>query len=330
MPNSLKADFLYGNALWDRIGALTTRATARLGAVPFVGRNALAILGFEADDLLVCAIDDDVVARGLVNPMAVEELVEHGVDVRSVPRLHAKVLIFNRTAVIGSMNASENSKTLIEAGIVTTDSTLVASARSFVLKLADGAPGVTSQELAAWKRLWRTAAASEPQLRAPALVDRPTEPFRLLIGECSGQRPDARDRAEAERLEPEGRRLARSGYRTDWRTWMLEPGQTGPGVRYGDWLLDVILRKDTDTPVRVRPPAQVVSKPVIYKVGRGRRAIFHIRWRKDARSITFHRFQEAINVGGLGDAVSRAVADFRLHTVRTEAGRRDALSVWSG
>lgn len=68
-------------------------------------------------------------------PAALAHYLGAGVRVLSSPNLHAKVIVTDRRAVIGSANASHNSTVADEAVIITDDPDLIAAARTFIDKM---------------------------------------------------------------------------------------------------------------------------------------------------------------------------------------------------
>ena len=84
--------------------ALTAPGVLRV-AVPYWGNEPLHFLGIAAKDAprlqVICNLQS-----GACDPDAIEELLELGAQVRSLPALHAKVYFGEEVAVVGSANAS--------------------------------------------------------------------------------------------------------------------------------------------------------------------------------------------------------------------------------
>jgi hypothetical protein len=92
------------------------------------------VLPLKVKDTLVCDASSATVASGSTNPYTLKACLDAGVDVYSYPDLHAKVIVGQGTAWIGSANASRHSRdTLWEAVLETTDA--VRQARDFVNQL---------------------------------------------------------------------------------------------------------------------------------------------------------------------------------------------------
>ncbi len=102
-------------------------------AVAFWGKGALASLGLDGQRAkgtkIICNLES-----GATNPDVVKQLIRLGADVKSNPKLHAKVYASGSTVILGSSNASANGlvvegdnelKGWIEANIMTDDPKLV-------------------------------------------------------------------------------------------------------------------------------------------------------------------------------------------------------------
>jgi len=88
------------------------------------------------NSVLVVNMGKDAVERGLTSPYAVEKFLKNGVRVYTKDNLHAKVVVLGDRAIVGSMNASRNSASVLtEAAIETTEAKAVRACRRFVLSL---------------------------------------------------------------------------------------------------------------------------------------------------------------------------------------------------
>jgi hypothetical protein len=76
-------------------------------------------LPLKRGSVLVVRADRATMEQGQTDPWELEELVKNGVRVFPLKNLHAKMFIFAKWAVVGSMNASTNSWAggLLEAAV---------------------------------------------------------------------------------------------------------------------------------------------------------------------------------------------------------------------
>lgn len=105
-------------------------------SVAYFGKGASSLLKLPKGSRLVVDASERAVSSGQTSPADLLKLLKAGVDVYSVPNLHAKVYVFGRKAFIGSANVSRNSsENLVEALLLTTDAEAVAQSKAFVRSL---------------------------------------------------------------------------------------------------------------------------------------------------------------------------------------------------
>jgi len=116
--------------LWRQIDRHAKKCNVRSAAIAYFTDNGIRI--GEGDRLVVDASDASVQCRQTSRDL-LRELVDAGAEVYSYPGLHAKVMVFDSVAVVGSMNSSHFSREkLQEAAILTDDPHTVQSARLFI------------------------------------------------------------------------------------------------------------------------------------------------------------------------------------------------------
>lgn len=119
---------------WDAIQLRASRQKAFV-AVPFIGKGAAELLPIPAGSVLVTRFSEAAVRAGQVDPTEILKFLTNNVKVHADHRLHAKVYVFGRTCFIGSANASNSSRKLIEACLQCTDPAIVKGARAMVVGL---------------------------------------------------------------------------------------------------------------------------------------------------------------------------------------------------
>ncbi|HXF70467.1 MAG TPA: phospholipase D family protein [Thermoflexus sp.] len=113
------ARLLHGKALWKEIRQLAQRSQCLIAAVGFVGKRPDRLLQWPRRSVLIADLSEARVREGSSSAKGALRLLKQGVKVLSLPGLHAKVFLFDRHAVVGSMNLSEDSQErLEEAGVV--------------------------------------------------------------------------------------------------------------------------------------------------------------------------------------------------------------------
>jgi len=125
---------LYCSDLWDVIKHLSSSSAHRHAAVAYVTDDAALRFG-EGDTLIVDA-SPSAIRTGQTSAKLLKKAFREGAELFSCPDLHAKILVFDRTAVIGSANISQSSTgRLLEAAVVTDGISLVSAARNVLAQL---------------------------------------------------------------------------------------------------------------------------------------------------------------------------------------------------
>ncbi len=124
-------------SLWQEIDRCARNSRAKSVAIAYFTENGIGLR--EGDRLVVDASDRAVKSRQTDREL-LTQLVSQGVRVFSFPGLHAKVMVFDSIAIVGSMNSSHSSRHhLQEAAIVSDELATVNSARFFIDQLIDDA-----------------------------------------------------------------------------------------------------------------------------------------------------------------------------------------------
>lgn len=94
---------------------LTGPRSAVTAIVSFIGASGETILPLRRGDSLVCNADESTIKLGLTNPETLLKFLNMGVRIYSIQGLHAKVIVGDDFAWIGSANASDSG--LLEATV---------------------------------------------------------------------------------------------------------------------------------------------------------------------------------------------------------------------
>jgi hypothetical protein len=96
---------------------------------------------------VICDLSRDTVGRGASSARGARELHAKGIRLWSVRDLHAKIYIFDKSAIVASANLSENSARLIEAGVLITEASAVERLRAYARHLQKGALPMNSDAI---------------------------------------------------------------------------------------------------------------------------------------------------------------------------------------
>lgn len=184
--------FISGPDVWSTIwdAASAHKSGPRYAAVAYVSSAGSALLAaFGRGDMVVCNAGPQALYTGSTDPDALAELLRRKVRVVSVDDLHAKVFVFDQSAIIGSANASQAAVGgNVEAATVSSDATLRSKAREFIDAQAKRGVDVDARFVKEARRLFlpmrRTPWAS-PSSTSASL----THQCRVLVWEYEGGTP---------------------------------------------------------------------------------------------------------------------------------------------
>jgi len=133
-----RADVLkvVSNRLWNVIGAKSRVASMRRAAIAYVGESPPIIFG--KGDLLVVDASDSSIKSGRTSARALAAFHKAGAELFSYPHLHAKVMLLDDWAVVGSANASRPSEIVyLEAAVITDRPDITGQVERLISELAE-------------------------------------------------------------------------------------------------------------------------------------------------------------------------------------------------
>lgn len=138
-PIRLSVMEILSDHLWLHIKR-EARVSSRMSAAIAYITDASAFLPRSDDSLIVVNASDRALEAGSTDPRVLRIFMDAGVKLYSSSNLHAKAIAFDRSAFIGSMNASRSSQDrLIECALLIKDSSLVSQTHALVSELATDA-----------------------------------------------------------------------------------------------------------------------------------------------------------------------------------------------
>ncbi len=291
--------------IWICIQDKAKHAEQRKGAIAYVTDTRL--LPLRADDVLVTDASDASIAGGRTSATAIDQYFRAGVNLFSLPALHAKVIVLDDWAVIGSANASRNSASVyFEAAVITDRPDVVGQTDTLIQSFADAA---TPIDKAFVERILKI-----PVVRTPEAF-KPKRPSSLKhVGASTEQRfwlvslhDEAAYPGNKEAVEKVSEQLQRKSNAgiVDWFWWRGNarfPSQ----AREGDVIVECL-----------RPLAkiQTTRRVRVYRHGRIARIFqepgvkaktFHCIWPSDHndRSVSWSEFQKLAKRAGVNRKLS--------------------------
>lgn len=148
---------LLSAGLWNRLRTLAKSAKKRYAAIAYVTDDTK--IAFGKGDVLIIDASDEAIRSGQTSAAVLKAAWKRKAQIVSVTRLHAKVYIFDKYAVIGSANLSKESERRTEAALVTDQPTIVSAARVLIDRLKDEGEAVDGEFIA---RICKLPVTSRP------------------------------------------------------------------------------------------------------------------------------------------------------------------------
>lgn len=306
------------DGLWERVTALSKKASRRHVAVAWLARGASELLHLDDGDTLVVNMSDASVKTGCTDPREVASYLDRGVRVFSVENLHAKVFVFDETVVVGSSNVSNHSaRDLVEAAIEIVDGKVRAGILRWIrsLALAPVTPELAKAKLTLYKPpAWgRGRVTTRPRGRSKATVD----VGRLwIVNTQPRKRTSPREEALLETQAEDAKDLL-----ADTTSYSVETIRYHAGSRFarGARLGDLVVVIHSDGPsIEVYPPARFLMGRRYTSDGAKRIGV-HLESRDDADAYYWRDFKRSAAASGL------AVRKYTEREVRDPAVREGVL-----
>lgn len=136
---------------WKHVGAVAQKAKQRQVAIAYVTQD---LIGFRKGDVLVTDASEAAISAGETDAKLLLKLARRGVALFSCPALHAKVLLLDEVAVIGSGNMSDSSRSaLVEAAVMTDSPSIVSGVASLIEQLKRQSTQLDDKSLRALEKI---------------------------------------------------------------------------------------------------------------------------------------------------------------------------------
>lgn len=132
--------------VWDEISTIAKKSTTKLAAIAYVTDDTKICFG-KGDTLIVDA-SDSAIETAQTSVRVLQDALKRGAALYSCANLHSKLLVLDRTVVVGSANMSKRSAhSLIEAALISDYPGTLATARAFITKLAEASAVIDTKFL---------------------------------------------------------------------------------------------------------------------------------------------------------------------------------------
>ena len=253
----------------------------RRAAIAYVGDSPPMIFG--KGDLLVVDASDSSIKSGRTSAKVLAAFYEAGAELFSNPHLHAKAMVLDDWAVVGSANASRHSENVyIEAAVITNRPDIAGQVERLISELAEHSAIINEPFLERILKLPVVKAPYVPRRRARRqLAPTLSTPCAWLVGLWE-EATYPGDEAQIEAIaKEEQKKVGRKAGEVDWFFWS---GHTGFPARakVGDIVVECLRPRakiKTTHSVRVFRHARLLR---IFKEPGVRATTFHCLWPPDS------------------------------------------------
>lgn len=243
-------------------------------------------MGFKRGDLLVTDASVAAIKSGETAAQLLGKLHRRGVVIYSCPGLHAKVLLLDEIAVIGSGNLSKSSHTaLIEVAVITDSTAAVGGVAAFIEQLVEQTKPLDAAAITALKKIKvvrRGGRLGATPRRKPVISELGNQTWLLGVYE-NLKTTDAQDRWIEQSLDEVAKETAVEKEGLNWIQWG-SAGRVVRDARPGDWVIQ-IWRKTRQSK---QPVSVLKAKPLLMKkrykgqtylfLGEPQRGKSEVRW----------------------------------------------------
>ena len=247
--------------LWTEIRAVAAKARSHRAAIAYVTED---LVGFKKGDALVTDASPAAIKMGETSARLLQKLHRRGVAVHSCPGLHAKVLLLDDVAVIGSGNLSKSSRSaLIEAAVMTDASAAVGGVAAFIEQLVKQTKALDAAAITALTKIKVERRGGRPpasQRGKPVISELGHQTWLLGVYEIADITPVEQRWVDRSREEAAEKQEIEDAEEVSWIKWGAS-GRVVKDAKPGDWVIQIWRDKRSD-----KSPASVLkARPLLMK-----------------------------------------------------------------
>jgi hypothetical protein len=173
---------LLSKGLWNEIMKRAADSKTRRAAIAYVSTKQF--LDFGKGDVLIADASDVAIAAGVTSARVLERALNRGAKVYSRARLHAKVVLLDEFAIVGSANLSRSSaNSLVEASWITNERRTRKLVQKFIESLQISSERVDKKFIDRIKKIEVRPRVARAELEAAPGVSEPAVPVLAYFQE---------------------------------------------------------------------------------------------------------------------------------------------------
>ena len=307
--------FVAGGEVWNEICSAAARPGRGKAMIAVSYLTDDKFLPLRSGDTLVVNLDEATLGAGLTDPSLVSKYLKAGVEIFRSPAMHAKVYIFGSKTIIGSPNASKNSRQQGES-IAIIDGVKSANAARKMITTSLPLLPVDKTTLKGMQHIYRPARGGG---RPVQFVPEPLHPGtdRLWVVPFMFGNFPKEALAVSNKALRAARRRAGQDDATEIDSYL---GREPEPLSKGD--LAIFLGGDTDSAELVYPPVRVLDRHDLPRKGRKPAdVLFTIRASLDHDPVTVSQLRQVLNSHGMRHTGTQ-------RELRNPKVKRAILSLW--
>lgn len=245
--------------LWPVAAKLSRKAETRLAAIAYVTAETVK---FGEGDVLVVDATRKAITSGETTAQVLLDAHDAGAQIYNCPALHAKLLVIDDTAIIGSGNMSGNSPNLHECAVLTDQSSVVGQARTYIQQLRERSRLLSRRELVTLTKLPVVRRGGRGQRKSKNRLTKTLGTRRWLVGvtPINEERMPAADQATNERAL--SKLAAKLGKDRDELSWVKLTGSSKmrKESKVGDLMIVALCSNKESNRLSVSPPSSILAR----------------------------------------------------------------------
>lgn len=196
---------------------------------------------FKNGDTLIVDASEGAIKAGLTSAAVLSRAVQKGAEVFSLPNLHAKVYVFDGTAIIGSSNTSISSAyRLLEAAVITDEPSVTSAARKLIGELQEKSERLGKAEIRRLLKLpvERRFSFTPKNRRAPAVNPKPGATWLVATHNLDLKRYSKEVPLAERGLLAAEQSLSRSSSEAEWIRF-YKASNIAKAARVDDWVIQM-------------------------------------------------------------------------------------------
>ncbi len=319
-----KVSFLTNEDIWQTLPEIIKSSHKVDAAFAYFGHDGAKLFPLKRGDRLVIDMSLATVKVGGTNPFEIEKLIKRGIQVFTRSNLHAKIVVTDKTVLVGSANVSKNSHDYLdEAAILTNDTITIQRARDFLNHIC--IEPVLPEYLSQCKNFYRPPHIIGKRSTTNKKATRAMHAKLWMVNLVDYHFLPNSEIEAFETSEEKALALIESKEQSSLSTfhWTHKPKMVDE-LETGDWIIQCIRHKDKT--ISVYNPARLIliDHYIRNKKTGKERYVFHLEFPKHGERLNWVKFRKLLNT-----ILSKNLSQPRTIAIKNIQKADDLLRLWT-